>query len=32
MQTLGQSGWKQIRAGLTSLEEIVRVVSVTDAG
>jgi general secretion pathway protein E len=32
MQTLGQSGWKQIRANLTSLEEIVRVVSVTDAG
>jgi type II secretory ATPase GspE/PulE/Tfp pilus assembly ATPase PilB-like protein len=32
MQTLGQSGWKQICAGLTSLEEIVRVVSVTDAG
>ena len=32
MQTLGQSGWKQIRGNLTSLEEIVRVVSVTDAG
>lgn len=32
MQTLGQSGWKQIRGNLTSLEEIVRVVSVADAG
>ena len=30
MQTLGQSGWKQVRAGLTSLEEIVRVVSMSE--
>ncbi|HEX9784025.1 MAG TPA: ATPase, T2SS/T4P/T4SS family [Opitutaceae bacterium] len=30
MQTLGQSGWKQVRAGLTSLEEIVRVVSMRE--
>jgi type II secretory ATPase GspE/PulE/Tfp pilus assembly ATPase PilB-like protein len=30
MQTLGQSGWRQVRAGLTSLEEIVRVVSMRE--
>jgi general secretion pathway protein E len=30
MLTLGQSGWKQVRAGLTSLEEIVRVVSMRE--
>ncbi|TVR50729.1 MAG: type II/IV secretion system protein [Puniceicoccaceae bacterium] len=32
MQTLERSGWSQIRAGLTSLEEVVRIVSMNDSG
>ncbi|RME67343.1 MAG: type II/IV secretion system protein [Verrucomicrobia bacterium] len=31
MQTLGQSGWKQVRKGLTSLEEVVRTVSMAES-
>ncbi len=30
MLTLGQSGWKQVRAGATSLEEVVRVLSMNE--
>ena len=32
MRTLGQSGWGQVRAGLTTLEEIVRVCSMEEGG
>ncbi len=32
MRTLGQSGWGQVRAGLTTLEEIVRVCSMDESG
>ena len=31
MQSLGKSGWRQIRAGLPSLEEIVRVWAMQDS-
>jgi general secretion pathway protein E len=29
MRTLGQSGWEKVKAGLTSLEEVLRVITVT---
>jgi general secretion pathway protein E len=32
MRTLGQSGWGQVRVGLTTLEEIVRVCSMEEGG
>ncbi len=31
MRTLGQSGWEKIKAGHTTLEEVLRVVTVTDS-
>jgi general secretion pathway protein E len=31
MRTLGQSGWEKITAGYTTMEEVLRVVTVTDA-
>ncbi|WP_221029579.1 GspE/PulE family protein [Actomonas aquatica] len=31
MRTLGQSGWEKIRAGHTTMEEVLRVVTVTEA-
>ncbi len=30
MQTLGQSGWKKVKAGHTTLEEVLRVITVTE--
>jgi type II secretory ATPase GspE/PulE/Tfp pilus assembly ATPase PilB-like protein len=31
MRTLGQSGWEKIRTGLTTFDEVLRVVTITDA-
>jgi type II secretory ATPase GspE/PulE/Tfp pilus assembly ATPase PilB-like protein len=31
MRTLGQSGWEKIRTGLTTFDEVLRVVTVTDS-
>jgi type II secretory ATPase GspE/PulE/Tfp pilus assembly ATPase PilB-like protein len=30
MRTLGQSGWEKVKAGYTTLDEVLRVISVTD--
>jgi general secretion pathway protein E len=30
MQTLQQSGWEKVQAGYTTLEEVLRVITVTD--
>jgi hypothetical protein len=32
MRTLEQSGWVQIKAGLTSAEEVIRIISMKDSG
>ena len=29
MRTLGQSGWEKVKGGYTSLEEVLRVITVT---
>jgi general secretion pathway protein E len=31
MRTLGQSGWEKIKAGYTSFDEVLRVITVTDS-
>jgi type II secretory ATPase GspE/PulE/Tfp pilus assembly ATPase PilB-like protein len=31
MRTLGQSGWEKIKLGYTSFDEVLRVVTMTDA-
>jgi type II secretory ATPase GspE/PulE/Tfp pilus assembly ATPase PilB-like protein len=31
MRTLGQSGWEKIKAGYTTFDEVLRVITVTDA-
>jgi type II secretory ATPase GspE/PulE/Tfp pilus assembly ATPase PilB-like protein len=31
MRTLGQSGWEKIRTGLTTFDEVLRVITITDA-
>ena len=31
MRTLGQSGWEKIKAGYTTFDEVLRVVTITDA-
>jgi len=31
MRTLGQSGWEKIKNGLTTFDEVLRVVTITDA-
>jgi type II secretory ATPase GspE/PulE/Tfp pilus assembly ATPase PilB-like protein len=31
MRTLGQSGWEKIKAGSTTLDEVLRVVTVSDS-
>ena len=30
MRTLGQSGWEKIKAGYTTFDEVLRVVTITD--
>jgi len=30
MRTLGQSGWEKVKAGHTTLEEVLRVITVSD--
>jgi type II secretory ATPase GspE/PulE/Tfp pilus assembly ATPase PilB-like protein len=30
MRTLAQSGWIQVRAGLTTLEEVLQVINISD--
>ena len=30
MRTLGQSGWEKVKAGYTTLDEVLRVITVTD--
>jgi type II secretory ATPase GspE/PulE/Tfp pilus assembly ATPase PilB-like protein len=30
MRTLAQSGWSQVRAGLTTLDEVLRIINISD--
>ena len=30
MRTLGQSGWEKVKAGYTTLDEVLRVITVTE--